>query len=235
MRAAVAAVLCLSCGRVGFEARASDAGADADAAADAPLPVISAVHAEASSSVTAINSLVLSAPVQAHDAIIVCFTFTSGTRTLQSITDSLGNTYAVVAGPVVTNGFVHYVAIASDSPGGSDTVTVRLSAEDAGGWDVLALEYTGLALTSPFDTTAYASGNSGTMTSGIASTSFAHELLIGYGHSTGMMAGPGYTARDTTTENLVEDQVVFTTGDYTATGTTTPGIWTLILATFAGG
>ena len=177
----------------------------------------------------------MSAPVQAHDAIIACFTFTSGNPTLASISDSLGNTYSVVAGPVVTNGFVHYVAIASNSPGGSDTVTVTLTAADAGGWDLLALEYTGLALTAPFDTTSYDSGNSGTMTTKTATTSFAHELLIGYGHSSGMMPGSGYTARNTTAENLVEDQVVFAAGDYTATGTTMPGIWTLILATFAGG
>jgi len=229
MRGAVAAVLCVGCGRVGFEARAGDA------AADAPLAVIATVQTEATSTVTATNSLVLPAPVQAHNAIIACFTFTSGNATLQSISDSLGNTYTVVAGPVVTNGFVHYVAIASNSPGGSDTVTVTLSAAISGGWDLLALEYTGLALSAPFDKSVYDSGNSGAMTSGSATTSFAHELLLGYGHSSGMMPGPGFTARDTTAENLVEDQVVFTTGDYTATATTMPGIWTLILATFAGG
>jgi hypothetical protein len=228
MRGAVVAVLCLSCGRVGFETRATDA------AEDAPLPVIAVVQADASSSVTAINSLSLSAPVQAHSALIACFTFTSGNATLQTINDSLGDDYTVVAGPVVTNGFVHYIAIAPNSAGGTDTITVTLSAADSGGWDLLVLEYTGLALTAPFDTTVYDFGNSGTMTSGSASTSFGHELLLGYGHSSGMMAGPGFTARDTTSENLVEDQVVFTAGDYTATATTMPGIWTLILATFAG-
>jgi hypothetical protein len=231
MRGVLAAVLCVSCGRVDFEAREAGDGATPDA----PLPVIAAVQAKASSSNTATNSLVLPGPVQSHNSVIACFTFTSGGAALQSIGDSLGNTYTVVAGPVVTNGYVHYVAIASNSAGGDDTVTVKLSAAISGGWDVLALEYTGLALTAPFDKTTYESGNSGSMTSGSASTSFAHELLIGYGHSTGMMAGPGYTARETTNNNLVEDQVVFTTGDYTATGTTMPGIWTLILATFAGG
>jgi len=80
MRGAVVAVLCLSCGRVGFQTRATDA-------ADAPLPVIAVVQADASSSVTATNSLSLSGPVQAHNAVIACFTFTSGKATLQTISD----------------------------------------------------------------------------------------------------------------------------------------------------
>jgi hypothetical protein len=201
---------------------------------DGPLPIIAVAQAGANNSTTAVNSLVLADQVQAHDAIILCFTFSSGTAVLQSISDSLDNTYSVVVGPVTSNGYLHYVAIASSSAGGNDTVTVTLSAAVAAGWQVLALEYTGLALSAPFDTEAHDSGNGSAMSSGSVSTSSAHELLLAYGHSSAPMAGPNYTARDSGTDSLVEDQVVFTTGNYTATATTTSGIWTLILATFAG-
>ena len=236
MRGALVLGLCVGCGRVGFQGEAlPDADLSAnDAVADGPPPVIAAVQAVGSSSSTAVNSVALPAQVQAQDAIIACFTFRSGSATLQSITDSLGNSYAVVVGPVLTNGYVHYVAIASRSPGGNETVTVTLSAPDSNGWDLLALEYTGLALTDVFDVSSFSSGNSGDMSSGAVSTSSPHELVLAYGHSTGQIPGSGYTVRDALPDDMVEDQVVFTAGSYTATGTTIPGIWTLILATFAG-
>jgi hypothetical protein len=214
------------CGRVGFDAGPTDG---------ASSPNIAVVQTMATSSTTATSAIALPEHVQDHDALIVCFTFPSGGPTLQSIGDSLDNGYSVVAGPVVSNGFVHYVALASNVTGGSDAVTVTLSAAATAGWQMLALEYTGLALSDPFDTEAHDFGNSSDMSSGSVTTSSAHELLLAYGHASAPMAGPGFTTQASGNENLVEDQVVFATGDYTATGTTTSSIWTLILATFAGG
>jgi hypothetical protein len=212
--------------------------APGEGAIDAPVPAIATAQVAASSSITAANAVAFPDPVQDHDAIIVCFTFPSGSATLQAITDSLDNTYSVVVGPVVTNGLVHYIALASNSAAGSDTVTVTLSAAESNNnsSEALALEYTGLALTDPFDAADYDSAGSGTvMSSGSVTTSVAHELLLAYGHSSDPMAGPGYTARDSGGGNsLVEDRIVFATGNYTATATTDAGIWTLILATFAG-
>ena len=229
MRGILATVLCFSCGRVDFQTRTIDAAIDAR-----PLSVIAEVQAGENDSMTTSNVLALADPVQAHDAIIACFTFSSGAASFQSISDSLGNAYTIVAGPVLSNGYLHYVAIAASSPAGSDAVTVTLSAsQGSGGWELLALEYTGLAQAAPFDTMASDSGNGSAMSSGTVTTSDAHELLLAYGHSTGLMAGSGYTSRDKTNVSMVEDQVVFTTGSYTATATTNPGIWTLILATFA--
>lgn len=216
------------------DAAPRDAPPDAAAIPDAALPTIAAVQAIASSSVAATASLTFPDAIAHHDAIIVCATFPSGTVTPQGVSDSLGNTYALAVGPVVANGYDHYIAIAANSAAGDDTVTVTLSAAATGGWEVLALEYTGLALDTPFDTSAYDSGNGTAMTSGSVSTSSPHELLLGYGHAGEPVAGPGYTSRDTGPASLVEDRVVFATGDYTATATTSSGVWTLILATFAG-
>lgn len=211
-----------------------DAKRDAPRMIDAADPVIAVAQAIASSSTTASASLAFPGAVAADDAIIVCFTFPNGNVSLQAISDSLANSYAQVVGPVVGNGYDHYIAIAASSPGGNDTVTVTLSAAVTGGWEVLALEYTGLALSAPFDGDSYELGNGVAMSSGSVSTSSPHELLLAYGHSSAPMPGPGYTTRDTGPDSLVEDRVVFATGTYTATATTSSGIWTLILATFAG-
>lgn len=80
----------------------------------------------ANNSTAAANALVFHDQVQQHDAIIVCFSFPSG-NSLDSISDSLDNTYSVVVGPVMSNNYLHYIAIAASSAGGSDTVTVTLS------------------------------------------------------------------------------------------------------------
>jgi hypothetical protein len=233
-------ICCASCGRIGFQDVEPADGRTADGetaasqpAADAPIPAIAAMQVMSNNSTTTSNSLTLAAPVQDHDAVIVCFTTPSASSTLQSISDTLGNTYTIAGAPVVSNGFVHYIAFASSPAGGSDTVTVTLSA--AGAWTMVALEYGGLALSAPFDTAAHDSGSGSAMTSGSASTSSAHELLLAYAHASGPMIGPGFTMRYDGNSSLVEDQVMFGSGSYTATGPNTPaGIWTLLLATFSG-
>jgi hypothetical protein len=217
-----------------LDAARTDSALKIDAVAgDVPPAVIAVVQATSDDSAAAVNSLALADQVQQHDAIIICFTFPSGHTTLVSIADSLANTYAAVVGPITSNGYVHYIAIAPDSPAGSDTVTVTLS-DAAFDWDLLALEYSGLSLTHPFDMDAYDSGTGSAMSSGDVTTSSPHELLFAYGHSTAPMAGSGFTSRDSDGDNLVEDDVVFTTGSYDATASATSGIWTLILATFEG-
>jgi hypothetical protein len=224
------------CTSTTVDAQAPDAvRSDGASASDSgPVPLITVAQATGDDSTAAVNSLGLDDQVQQHDAIIVCFSFPSGHAKVASITDSLENTYSIVVGPVVANGYGHYVAVAADSPAGTDTVTVTLSEAPAADWELLALEYTGLSLTHPFDTDAYDSGNGSAMDSGSASTSSAHELLFAYAHATAPMAGSGFAARDSGDNSLVEDEVVFATGSYGATGTATSGIWTVILATFAG-
>ena len=218
------ALMCCACGRVGCAPSDS-------ASADGPPPAIAVAQATGGSSNAAAIQVTFSAPVQDHNAIILCFTYGHGGASLVSMADTLGNNYSLVLGPVVTNNLDHFVAFAPSSPGGTDTVTVTLSAAP-GGWEMLVLEYTGLTA---FDTATYNSAPSGNMmSSGNVMTRSAHELLLAYGHSTTPMAGPGYTERAIRSSSLVEDSVVFAVGSYSATATTSPGIWTLILAAFEG-
>ena len=68
------ALMCCACGRIGF--------APSDAAGDGPVPVIAAAQATGNSTTAAAIQAVFSAPVQDHDAIILCFTFPHGSATL---------------------------------------------------------------------------------------------------------------------------------------------------------
>jgi hypothetical protein len=102
------------------------------------------------------------------------------------------------------------------------------------GADLFAVEYSGLALNDAFDVVAYSSGNSAAMSSGTASTSVAHELILGYAEAPSASAGTGFAARASQSGNLIEDETVFETGPYQATATTGAGGWTMIMATFKG-
>jgi hypothetical protein len=183
----------------------------------------------------AVTTLSFNNPVAAHDAIIVCLNFPAASNaTLSGITDSLGNSYAVVVGPIVGNGATHYVAVALDSKPGSDTLSVTATVAPNSGSDLFALEYSGLALSGAFDVSASNSGNSTALASGNAPTTSPHELLIGYAEASNAAAGTGFTARATLSGNLIEERVVTSTGSYSATATANAGGWEMILATFKG-
>ena len=208
-----------------------------DAPSDAPAAVVPIAYVQSTTSKpsVAVTTLALANPVAVHDAIIVCLNFpSSNAAVLSSITDTLGNSYLVVVGPVNAAGDLHYVAVAANSAAGADTLTVTLSATPASGADLFMLEYSGLAFLNPFDVTANSNGNGTAMSSGPATTTKGHELVLGYAEAPSASVGAGFTLRSNNTGNIVEDNVVTTTGSYDATATTTTGAWTMIMATFKG-
>ena len=218
-----------------------DAKPDATALPDAmqdgggPVVPISFVQANTFKPTAAVTTLALTTAVAAHDAIVVCLNYPSASgASLVSISDTGGDTYAVVAGPIISGGDVHYVAVALDTTAATDTLTITLSAPTGGGSDLLVLEYAGLALANAFDVSANQSGTGTAMTSGSATTTFAHELILGYAETSMATAGAGFTSRAIQTGNMVEDKVVNTIGSYTATATTTSSTWTMIMAAFRG-
>ncbi len=72
--------------------------------------------------------------------------------------------------------------------------------------------------------------------SGSATTAKANELIFGAGTSANKFtaAGVGFTQRPTNPlfGNLVEDQVVSSTGSYKATATNSPGNWVMQMVCF---
>jgi hypothetical protein len=202
---------------------------------DAGSVPIAFVQANTIKPTAATTMLALATNVGAHDAIVVCLNYpTASGATLSAISDTLGNTYSVVVGPIDAAGDIHYVAVAADSMAGGDTVTVTLSAAPVNGSDLLVMEYSGLALANAFDVSAQASGNGTALSSGPATTTAAHELVLGYAEAPSASPGIGFTQRALLSGNLTEDKVVSTAGTYDATATTTTGAWVMVLATFKG-
>ena len=211
----------------------TDAGAMTDAGSTPPP--ITFVQVSTVKPAAATTMLGLNQAVTAHDAIIVCLNYPTAAGTLTSLTDSQGNAYNVVVGPISSGGDVHYVAVALNVSGGADTLTVSLSAAPQSGADLFVLEYSGLALANAFDVFAHQSGTATALTSGSATTTAAHELILGYAEASATTAGAGFASRATLSGNLVEDEVATTAGAHTATATTTSsGTWTMIMATFRG-
>jgi hypothetical protein len=103
--------------------------------------------------------------------------------------------------------------------------------------DVRILEYSGLDQTSPFDVGRSAAGSTATANSGSVTTSFARELVVGGGITTGCFtgAGSGFTTRIITSPDcdIAEDRIVSTAGSYSATAPQNVS-WIMQVATFKG-
>ena len=158
----------------------------------------------------------------AGDLNLVVVGWNDTSATVQSVTDSLGNSYALAAGPVKGTALTQSIYYAKNILGGSNSVTVTFS-QAAVFPDVRILEYKGLSTTAPVDVTAGASGTSGSNTlvsSGSATTTSASELILGAGTTSGAFgkAGTSFKAEVITADgDIAEDEVVSATGSYSAT------------------
>jgi len=192
------------------------------------LPSSSFVQAVANKALVTTNSLSLSFPSStlAGDVILVGFDYNKISTPL-SVTDSQGNTFTQVGSQLTSPGGSRSVVyLARNIKGGADTLTVNLTANSA--WLELYLtEYSGVNQTNPIDAQAGASGNSGPVSSGNATTSVAGDII--YGYCVGdwaCTAGSGFTARSTLDDNLSESKIAGNPGPYAATGSATSG-WTM--------
>jgi len=148
------------------------------------------------------------------------------TAQVQSVTDSRGNTYTLAAGPTQRSGLgtlaIYYAKnIASASP--YNVISIVMSAQSNP--KILIAEYSGLDKVNPLDVAATNQGSSDTSTCGPVTTTNANDLLVASNLASstlmaiggGSSVGPGYTARMIPVNNIMEDQVVTTTGSYSAT------------------
>ncbi len=180
----------------------------------------SAVTTSAVSSVT----VTFNSAQQSGDLNIVVVDWQPGIS-VPSIADQTGNTYHLAIGPTADGTGVglqsiYYAANIAAASAGTNTVTVTFSGSSATGGTIRAVEYSGIIAASPLDVAgaAVCSGTTNLCSSGSITTTNAADLIIGVneGYATG--PGPGYTERlDSVTDNLIiEDQVVYTTGTYSA-------------------
>jgi hypothetical protein len=203
-----------------------------DAPSDGKGPAIAFLQTAGGKNSSA-SSLMISFtnPVVAHDTLIVCTDVaTSGSA---SVTDSLGNTYTAVVGPITDFSTRFYIFAAFDVAGGVDSVTITVTSAANTVFEGYIHEYAGLTA---FDTGAGEDGSaSGTdaMTSGPVQTHFANELIFGFGTTGQAAPGTGFTQRSSFDGNVTEDALVTATGIYAANATMQIGTqWTMLVATF---
>ncbi len=182
---------------------------------------------------TATVTVAYPAAQTAGDLNVVVVGWNDTTSTVQSVKDSVGNSYSLAIGPTAASGMSQSIYYAANISGGSNTVTVTFS-QAAAYPDVRILEYRGVTA---LDAKAGATGSSASASSGAATTTSANELIFGadmVATTTGG-AGSGFTSRIITVPDgdLAEDEVVTTAGSYSATATLSPaGAWVMQMVTF---
>ncbi len=158
------------------------------------------------------------------------------TRTVSSVTDSKGNTYALAVGPTKGTGLSSAIYYAPNIAGGNNTVTVKFNGT-ASFPNVNVLEYSGLDPANPFDVSAAAVGSGTPGNSGSGTTKSSQELIVGLGNPSTVFTGPGtgFTNRMINAfGGISEDRIVNSTGSYNATAVLTSGAWVMQMAAFRG-
>ena len=156
--------------------------------------------------------------------------------TIGSVTDSNGNTYHLAAGTVSaphgrSSQAIYY---AKNIIAGANTVTVTFNQITAA-QSVRIVEYSGLDLTNPVDTSVGASGNAVLADSGAATTNSANDLLFGAGSITTGFTGPGTGFTEQLLNgfgDIIEDQSVAVAGSHNATAAFTSGVWVMQMVAF---
>ena len=199
----------------------------------------SAVPQSAQSTVTAAYT----AAQTAGDLNVVIVGWNDTTATVQSVTDTKGNTYALAVGPTVLSGnatqSIYYAANIAAAAAGGNTVTVKFSTA-AQFVDVRVAEYSGIATTTPVDVTVGATGSGATANSGSVTTSNANDLIVAGNivQTRTSGAGTGFTSRVITNPDgdILEDRTVTATGSYSATAALgSSGWWLMDMVAFRAG
>ncbi len=175
----------------------------------------------------------------AGDLNVVIVSWNDSAATISSVTDSVGNTYAVAAAPIVqastASQAIYYAQNIAAAAAGANTVTVNFNVA-ARHPDIRIAEYSGVDPLNALDSSASAQGNTATSDSGPVTTTNANDILIGANvvQSTSTGPGTGYTSRGITADgDILEDQVVSATGSYNATATLDKvQLWIMQMAAF---
>jgi chitodextrinase len=176
----------------------------------------------------------------AGDLNVVIVGWNDTTASVVSVTDSLGNNYALAVGPTAVSGFmtqsIYYLKNIGGVAAGGNTVTVSFS-QAAAFPDIRILEYSGVDTTSPLDATASGSGNSNSAATTSVATTNANDLVVGantiYTSTNG--PGSGFTSRAITSPDgdIAEDKIVTVTGSYSASAPLNgSGPWVMQMAAF---
>jgi hypothetical protein len=170
---------------------------------------------------------------------VVVAGWNDSTARITSVTDSKGNAYALAVGPTAQSGTatqaIYYAKNIAAAAANANTVTVTFNT-GANSPDVRIAEYAGIDPINPVDAVATAQGSGTSSNSGSVNTGNANDLLVGASLVQQMTSGPGsgYTSRVITSPDgdILEDQIVSTTGSHSATAVISGGAWIMQMVAF---
>ncbi len=175
----------------------------------------------------------------AGDLNVVVMAWVSSTVTVQSVTDSTGNTYVAGGSATLDSGVgaqqIYYAKNIKSAAANSNTVTITFNTAISDS-DIRIVEYSGIDPVNPFDGGVGASGTGTAQNSGSLTTTNANDLLVAGNFLAGgnTAVGTGFTLRLTTGySEIVEDKIVTAISNYSATATqNSTGYWLMQMAAF---
>jgi hypothetical protein len=175
----------------------------------------------------------------AGDLNVVIVGWNDSTSQVSTVKDSMGNTYLLAVGPMVTGAVsqsIYYAKNIRGTSAGTNVVTVTFSSA-ATNPDIRVLEYTGIDLANPMDAVGGSTGNSSTSNSGTVTTANPTDLLVAANTVQTYTIGTdtGYTQRLLTNPDgdLVEDRVVTAASSYSASPSLgQAGSWVMQMVAF---
>ncbi len=171
------------------------------------------------------------------DLNVVVVGWADTSSTVQSVTDALGNTYTLAAGPTRGGGLTQAIYYAKNILSGGNSVTVKFNTV-ANSPELRIFEYAGVDTVSPLDQNATATGSSATADSGPATTTAPNELIfaadtISFGNGLVTEGDPYVSRLVSSGKDLVEDRVVNIVDTYDATAVlSNSGNWVMQMVTF---
>ena len=180
------------------------------------------------------------ADVQAGDLVIVMLDWGNDSATPIALTDTLGTSYVIFAGPTDSSSSANYLAYGFAPASGPDTTRVTLS--DVGGThnELRVCEFSGISPSDPLDATAStsgtASGASTLITSPPFTTTSPHELAFSFENGNVFAsAGDGWTEATGLDSDESEYAIEELPGTYQSTTPATGGGgYSVMIATFRG-
>jgi hypothetical protein len=164
--------------------------AAADAGADAPFAKLRYQQGNLSLTMANTAGVPFTGGQQTGDTIVVGVSWGTLPNTVESVTDSAGNSYRGVIGPQeIGTSLGQQMFVAADilpMLAGGNTVTVQLSSTAQ--MTVAIAEYSGLAPTEILDATAGGTGTGGSLDAGVIHTGHPHDLVIAFANSSNSTA-----------------------------------------------
>jgi uncharacterized repeat protein (TIGR01451 family) len=162
-------------------------------------------------------------PIGAGHLMVVWIWYASSTRSVASVTDTLGNVYVKAVGPTTGTGGLagqrQELWYAKNLVGGTTTaVSATFDATFNADKSITAHEYAGANQISPLDATSTVAVSGSNVSGTPVATTSPNELIFGATLFQGAGSpGSGFTQRSAIASNVSEDKMVTTAGSYAST------------------